>query len=261
MQQLLTDMMMSLRNRYDINDEKMVMIKEFIRVSKNDLDASRILYDHELFALAVFHLQQAVEKAIKAQCLLSGLISEKEIRTIQHESLRGQQIIANRFSELVKVHAQENPNLDVVPRLDEIMGEKRLEMARIDGNGIDTILSAYDRQIESLDIAKLLTTEKLEPILSEIRRNSPDLEISDSDAQAILDQFKELGPSLICTAENFTFLFVASAITFPHAVCTRYPGGEMSPKDYNPSLGIVNRQPELTKRFDKVIEYLELQVR
>jgi hypothetical protein len=244
-----------------MSDEKTVLARRFLKISRDDLNASRILNERGIYALAVFHLQQAVEKATKVQCLLSGIVTHEEIRRIRHESLRGQQIIASKFSRFIRTLAQANPKLDVVLRLDELMGKKRrLEIAKLNATEIDVVLSACDHQAKSTDLPRLLAKDRLESILMRMKRDRLDLEISDGDAKAVLDAFEKLTPALASAVENFAFLYVASAITFPHAVSTRYPGGEMNPWDYNESLGIVNRLPELVKRFDKVIESLDTQL-
>jgi len=260
-EEMLTEMMTSLVNRYNMSDEKTNLASEFLKAGRNDLTASKILNEREVYALAVFHLQQAVEKAAKAQCLLSGIVSLEEIKKIRHESLRGQQIIASKFSRFVKMLAQSNPNLDVVPRLDEVMGKKRRhELARLDENDIDALLSACDKQVKSSNLSELLATDRLESILATMKRDRPDLEIGDIDAQAVLKIFEEMTPHLVSASENFLFLFIASAITFPHAVWTRYPSDALNPSDYDQSLGIVKRLPELVNRLDKVLHSLDVQV-
>lgn len=250
-----------MHNRYEMNDEKTALAREFLKASRDDFSASKVLIEQGISALAVFHFQQAVEKATKAQCLLSGIVTVEEIRRIRHESLRGQQIIASRFSRLVKKLAQANPKLDVVPRLDELMGRKRrLELARLDGPGIDSLLSACDIQVESSQLTKLLAPDRLEALLTRMKNERPDLDITDEVAQMVLSRFDRLTPVLVSGSEAFLFLFVASAITFPHSVSTRYPTGDMNPSDYNDSLGIVNRLPELVRRLEKVIEFLDAQI-
>lgn len=63
----------------------------FAQLSKNDLDASKLLFQKGLFALAIFHLQQAVEKAAKAVGLMVGLVKSKDNLTkeVGHRTLLG----------------------------------------------------------------------------------------------------------------------------------------------------------------------------
>ncbi|MDW8023521.1 MAG: HEPN domain-containing protein [Nitrososphaerota archaeon] len=50
----------------------------FLEISRVDLDASRILYNKGLYAPAVFHLQQSIEKALKAALLFVGIAPKRE---------------------------------------------------------------------------------------------------------------------------------------------------------------------------------------
>ena len=74
LEKLLTELMTSLHNRYEMNDEKTALAREFLKASRDDFSASKVLIEQGISALAVFHFQQAVEKATKAQCLLSGIV-------------------------------------------------------------------------------------------------------------------------------------------------------------------------------------------
>jgi hypothetical protein len=260
-EELLEDMMFALLDRFQMNPEKVATLRGFLRTSRDDLRAAIILYEHGIYSLAVFHLQQAVEKATKAQCLLSGIVNMKEIKKIGHESLRGHQIIASKFSALVKMFAEANPRLDVVPRLDELMEDgKRIEVAKLSSAEIDKILSAYDAQVDSSMLTSLLSPERLGSALSEMEHGRPEFGINDDVSGKVLDLFAKRTPTLVSGSEDLPLLFVASAITFPHSVWTRYPDGDIKPWDYDQSLGIVSRLPDLARRVEKAVKSMESQI-
>ncbi len=46
-------------------DERKELCKIFLNIARQDLEASKILYDQNYYAFATYHLSQSVEKAIK----------------------------------------------------------------------------------------------------------------------------------------------------------------------------------------------------
>jgi len=51
--------------------------KKILKISEEDLEISNFLYDRENYAPAIYHLQQSVEKAIKAYFVIMGFEPEK----------------------------------------------------------------------------------------------------------------------------------------------------------------------------------------
>ncbi len=70
-----------------MSDEKFKEYAEnLIEIAKDDLDVSKILYDKNYYAFAIYHLQQAAEKAVKAYFVKSG-INPKNLKKIGHEPI------------------------------------------------------------------------------------------------------------------------------------------------------------------------------
>ena len=72
------------------------LASRFLQISKVDLKASRILYENDLYAPAVFHMQQCVEKAIKSLLIFLG-VAPKDTKELE-EWLRkktGHQVAKN----------------------------------------------------------------------------------------------------------------------------------------------------------------------
>lgn len=261
-QHIIVQMMTSWLDNYKMDPEKEALIKGFLRISRDDLEASRLLHERELFALAVYHLQQAVEKATKAQILLSGRITVEEIRGIRHDSLRGQQIFANKLSRYVKMLAQATPGLNAdLSKLDELRGKsKRREVALFDGITIDTLIAAYDSQVEHANLPTGLASHKMETIFTQVLRDYPEFKLTEDEIKEARSKLNEMLPRLVSSGQSLPFLFVASVLTSPHWMWTRYPDGDIKPWEYQKSMGIVSRMPQLIDRVDKVLESMEAQV-
>ena len=262
-EQILARMMTSWLHSYQMDPEKEAMIKGFLRTSRDDLTASKLLYEQNSYALAVYHLQQAVEKATKAYCLFSGRISVDEILKIKHESLRGHQIFANKLSRELKLLVQANPSLNAdLSKLDELMGKvKRREVALFDGVTIDKLISAYDSQVERSNLPMSLASEKMETIFQGVLKEYPEFRhLTEDETKQARDILNRMLPQVMSASQSIPFLFVASVLTFPHWMWTRYPDGDIKPWDYQPSMGIVSRMPQLIHRMDKALKSMEAQV-
>ena len=61
---------------------------DLIEIALKDIRAASILYDKKLYAQSYFYFQQASEKANKAYGLFGGLITEEELKDIQHNQLK-----------------------------------------------------------------------------------------------------------------------------------------------------------------------------
>jgi hypothetical protein len=46
----------------------------FLNCAKEDFESAKILYGHEIYSLAIYHLQQCVEKIWKSFLLFNGII-------------------------------------------------------------------------------------------------------------------------------------------------------------------------------------------
>ncbi|VUT26107.1 MAG: HEPN domain protein [Candidatus Methanolliviera sp. GoM_oil] len=57
------------------------IVKEWLQSAKDDLKISESSYNMGIYGLTLYHLQQTVEKVIKAQAMMWGLIKESELLT------------------------------------------------------------------------------------------------------------------------------------------------------------------------------------
>ncbi len=96
----------------------MTMDTEFLAIAKMDLEASKVLYEKELYPQAVFYFQQSVEKATKAFALITGQkISEKEfINDIRHQAIN---VFEKSIRDQKNRYEQLKANLNKLPELKE----------------------------------------------------------------------------------------------------------------------------------------------
>ena len=63
-------------------------IKVWIDLSKSDLNSSKILHENGHYRNSYFLFQQTTEKANKAFALISEILTETELKTIQHDQTK-----------------------------------------------------------------------------------------------------------------------------------------------------------------------------
>lgn len=81
-------------------DSKILAIT-FLETAKVDFDASRILYHNGLYAPAIFHLQQSIEKALKAVLLFVGIAENEEDINELLKKIAGHYVMKN-LSKIAK---------------------------------------------------------------------------------------------------------------------------------------------------------------
>jgi hypothetical protein len=58
----------------------------FFKTAENDLKTAKLLYDHRMYAQAIFYLQQSIEKLSKAFGLKLDLLKPKDIKKVSHHT-------------------------------------------------------------------------------------------------------------------------------------------------------------------------------
>lgn len=253
LQAILSEMHEFMRNLSNVGAEETTLANEFLKTSRDDLRASEIMYEKGLYALAVYHLQQAVEKATKTYCLAFGMATAAETKRIGHDSLKGHLIYAKKLSRFIPEFGQIDPRCNVdLARADELE-RRRLEIARFDGATIDEILSAFDVVDRSFDVQVPQLVNWMRLMVAGMIKEEPRSEESKSNANNVSRRIEEAIPLI----RTVPFLFVASVLTFPHEEFTRYPDKEIKPWDYGMSMGIVARMPTLIVRVEKSLQSME----
>ena len=131
------------------------LIFGFLDIAKKDRKASVILYDDKLYPLAVYHLQQSVEKIAKGYLLLFGEEYEKKFKDIGHNT-------PYLFFELLKdvqVMKITKPNNESKTKQDKEI-EKLLAIPRT-----DISLLSKDEIISFINLFKNSNLESVNPDL------------------------------------------------------------------------------------------------
>ncbi len=154
----------------------MNMGMEFLDIAKIDLEASKVLYEKELYPQAVFYLQQSVEKATKAFILITGKkVTEKEfVRDIGHEAINIFEIyIRNQKNEYEQLKA----NLNKLPELKETKIFKNFNLEK-NIRQLDKHLSAIKKvKKDKMDLIYISSWD-IRSILKEIKSANEELEKS-----------------------------------------------------------------------------------
>jgi HEPN domain-containing protein len=135
-----------------------------LEISKSDIIASRILLCNELYAHAVFHLQQAVEKALKATLIALKIAPEEKgelekwlTQDIRHEIVKNYLKIAEKCFEIT---------MDKVKSMEEVqVRQLALLLIKSIGKIFKKVKHKYREEIvtpvKKLDIAKNEDVDKL----------------------------------------------------------------------------------------------------
>lgn len=197
---------------------------EFLKCAKDDIKATKLLYENKVFPLSVYHLQQAVEKITKAYALVLSIISKEELMEIKHKSPLVfikllEKSWAIKYINLIKML---NPWIKTnVDDVEKIINEKQDELAKMPKTVIRSFLTSIEKTRAILQgqirpqINILLGL--LKPLLNEQTEN-------------LKKTFNEVFRSSMIT--SFIGLYLLSVITYPHFAFTRYPDGEIKPSDY-----------------------------
>jgi len=166
---------------------EIIKAKELLKISKNDLNSSKILFDYKKYSNAVFCLQQSVEKSMKAYSVINKLISFSELKDkIGHNPLR-------LYSKSAKENISKSKNLskalEVKPELKESPMFKKLKLKEFEkGNQrvINIISQVNNNLILSEDIYELnLVIEEIKKLIKENIENPEPIKISKERIQEI----------------------------------------------------------------------------
>lgn len=212
---------------------------DFLNEAERDIKSCKVLYSKKIYPHAVYHLQQAVEKAMKGYCLALGMLSIEEVKS--HDTpyllLKGLFEKTGMKEMLQGLSAESKSLLDKAWEAKDNR-EKRLETARMPFEQIIHELSNIDKDKQR--IRQLL--DSLISLAATIRPNSP-------------------LPLEIMTLPVLASLYRLGVLSFPHEAFTRYPDDErMIPTDYVRELGVVKAIPKMTKYLTTALKELRLEL-
>jgi len=213
---------------------------DFLNEAERDIKSYKVLYSKKIYPHAVYHFQQAVEKAMKGYCLALGMLSIEEVRS--HDTpyvlLKGLLEKTGLRDMLQGLNAESKSLLDKAWEAQHDL-EKRLKIARMPIEEINFELNGIDNDREKTK----QISDSLLPILLNLRVDSQPL------------------PLEITTLPILASLYRLGAVSFPHEAFTRYPDEEkMTPIEYSRDLGIVKAIPTMTKYLLTALKELRLEL-
>lgn len=207
--------------------------KKFILSAEKDLESCKILYHEPIYSLAVYHLQQAIEKTTKAWVLYLGVISEKQLKEIGHKTPKA-------FLELL----ENSPIGEMARGLVKISNVKVIT----DTAGVRNLVESRGVEVARMDY------ESIRMLLDVLYRMEKQKDKISKPYKTILKKFSFNPEEMFEIPIVFTSLFLVSGITFPHYEFTRYPGQAVETSEYTKELGIVKALPELMTITNKCID-------
>jgi HEPN domain-containing protein len=216
----------------------------FLTEAQRDLKVCEILHKKRMYPPAVYHLQQAVEKATKGYLLGLGFYRASEMKEL-FGHLTPQLFIKALFDKTGITSWAERLTDETIKgkisRAKETISEeeKRIAIAQVGHAEIERLLANIKRYY---DMSRILTTH----VTMEIRKSvAPEFPI----------------PFLWESVRPLICLLSLAIITFPHEAYTRYPDGKMTPSDYNRDLGIVSTTKKIAKLLRSEIDELRMVIR
>lgn len=236
---------------------------QFYVIAERDVDLGhRANYD-TLYALGVFHLQQAVEKTAKGFMLGIGYTMDQlRSREISHKT---HQLFINSFErikdkglEFSEIVNQKQQMIDYLSLLDKFKKDSNSDFSRITTGQINSLFN----RIEGLRKREEFTKGEQNTCINfliEACQNIEELKgkMTYDYAKRIIDPKFLL--SYYSVQVSLLSLYTLSFITFPHEVFTRYPENplEMRPsvvfEEYEKGLGVVDCLDRLLKNTLDVI--------
>lgn len=241
----------------------------YLYAAEMDLLAAKILHKNKIENLAVYHLQQAVEKMAKGACLLVPFPTRSgKVETIltyeqvsrEHDLMRLIDTMLKRIKKLFV--SSGNEELKFLSELIEARRKQINEQKRnVSGKeSKEEIEKHIIRRIDDVRDKKQVPIREFQKI-KEQHMKSPkwagkELKTIDKVIKALKEgKFEKFTayPSFVFFLEVFPVLALLGVTVFRHYSSTRYPDSQerISPRDYNEgNLGIVSV-------LDKLIEISE----
>jgi len=222
------------------------MADKYLDAGEADYRAAKLLFQHKEFALSVYHIQQAIEKAMKAFCLSIGDVTIKELLTTH----RTPQPLLNLI--------EEKPGSEMISILNSL--GNRDYKATI--TQVKKLVNSDQQRLAKLPLnssARILGIETLIRVADAIFTTHPLLEQKENEVKTVfaeyLPEYKEsiVTYSLVKSGQAAGQCYILGVLTFPHESYTRYPGGFLEPQDYTQEIGIVQAIPTIIERIPRTL--------
>ncbi len=241
----------------DQKKEAMELARGFLECSRQDIQATRLLYGRQLFPLSVYHLQQAVEKATKAYALAFFAISKEDLIKIGHKSPMAfirmlDKSWGNKFIVVLKMfYPDAKTNVSEARKIINLKKTQK-ELAKLPESVIQNFLDLNEKIRNALmsDKTQNQMNSQIEILLRLLKGRLPGV-----NTEEIMKSFRtDFSFDMVC---SFGGLYVLSMVTYPHWEFTRYPDKEIKPSDYSSDLGVVQCMDGILTQVENAIQVLE----
>ncbi|MEM1689707.1 MAG: hypothetical protein QXX33_05145 [Candidatus Hadarchaeales archaeon] len=261
---------------YNLTLNPSAIVRGYYLCAEQDYEAAKLL-SKKFPSLAVFHLQQTVEKITKAYALHMGLIKEEEsykkrgnkvgTEVVGHISPKAFILLlkkrgAAEFVDTVFLACPEIPKItvkEVLQKFEKLL-QKTDELAKLSKNEINHFIKRCEDiqdAIRKIDIRKTRENFKRLKVGFIARLRSA---VSPEIVEDIKKKFnaieRKIG-SIINELLTFSQLYALAIITFPHFSYSRYPGGKITFADYHEGLGIVDSLDDILISIGSIMKSLE----
>jgi hypothetical protein len=230
------------------------LARELLLFSQDDIEAARLLHDDGLYGLAVYHFQQAVEKACKVNLVLASSSWAPMGSVFGHDSLakvEETEIVSRHFWSL----------FDTETSLTELMDRQ------LDGSLVmisqPIFFSLYLTSQDDISYIAGISERDIIALLEEADRSFLKHEeamhkdfFREIPAAKTIDELRDHWDDLywgLKIVKAMIFLRVAALVSNPHNTSTRYPVQTLSRERYTGELGIVRAMPELLGRLSETV--------
>lgn len=224
-------------------------IKGFLNIAKNDLKDYKNLINEKSYSSAIYHLQQSVEKTIKALCFF--IFIDFKPKSIGHD-----------FSKIMPLFKKDGVLSDILKdffiRLDDklnnlnskskIFGNEKIDLSNF-WNGIDNkvfLKNFKERMIIMFSDKNNLANYFF--LLMFLTFKSRIKEIS--------NRSEKFNLNILYASEIYIFHMILS----PHEESTRYPNNDkskMGPEDYNEKSSIVSFSNNIFLELKEIIKHID----
>lgn len=234
--------------------------KIFLDISKEDLNASKLLYDNKFYPQSLFYFQQSVEKSIKYLGIRDEIIDQKDlIQNINHKSslILKKAMIKYQYLDL------SNSDYDINNEFQEL---KDLINKTPEAKILDLILRNISDTLanENLQYDEIQTVEDFYQISKKINPDNPKLDDFKGDKNFNLltqKKFQELKSDFIDYTKGVIILFYINIISERLVSLVRYPvpNNMTNPSEkYNNENSLIRELPNLHKALEYSLETIEI---
>jgi len=209
--------------------------QKLVKCARIDYKVSKVLFKQKEkeYSAILYHLQQTVEKLVKAETILRKSISIDELKEVSHKS--------PKVFMMGLEKAMRNREINSFLK-NKIPKDKLKEANKYLYNPKKIINSTKEELLAVLNFYDIFKKSGIIP------------EIYEEASQKIKSVKLELNMD---RNETFMNLYFLSWITFPYSEITRYPDGKIKPYEYDKTKPIIQIIPDIIKKIEPLIKFME----